>query len=86
MRIYVPPVGRGNISSPAGRIAGPHAYMDCLRAGEANTTGLADLSKHNQDKENAAAGIKDWQITSMAFYLFLTTVGITVFRGGLGYQ
>ena len=83
MRIYVPPVGRGNIRNPAGRIAGPRAYMDCLRAGEANTTGLADLLKHDQDKENAAAGIKERQIMSKAFYMFLTTVGMTVFTGGL---
>ena len=83
MRIYVPPVGRGNISSPASRIAGPRAYMDCLRAGEMNTTGLADLLKHDQGKENAAPGIKKWQITSMGLYVFLTTVGMIVFRGGL---
>lgn len=83
MRIYVPPVGRGNISSPAGRIEGTRAYMDCLRAGEANTTGLADLLKSNQDKENAAPGIKEWRITSMGLFMFFTTVGMVVFRGGL---
>lgn len=83
MRIYVPPVGGGNIRSPAGRIARPRAHLDCLRAGEANTTGLADLLKHSQDKENTAAGISEWQIPSMGFYMLLTTMGMTVLRGGL---